>query len=105
FRYSKGATKIEIAFSTDECVAQWNIQSSSDRTEGHAGASNQCFQEHVARTHTQSIASCCRVKTGLDQRSARFDATGNAIANPSLSSERDQRFLGLFAIAVLNRCL
>ena len=73
-----------------------------DRRQGHAGAGGQRLQQHVARAGLQAGAAAGRMQPGLDQRAAGLDPAGQAVlADLALGAQRDDRRLGLVAIARL----
>src|SRR5579884_1488698 len=77
-----------------------------DRAEGHAGAGDERFEEHVAGAGERARAPGRGMEPGLDERAAGLDpARDLLLVELPVGPERDERRCGLLAIAVLERLL
>src|SRR5438105_8300856 len=98
--------EVQIAFGGDGAAPDRDRQARRDRPQRDAGASDQCFEEHVARARKASVTTRRRMETGGDQGPPRFHFARDGFrAKAPSRAERDQRRARLLAIASLERRL
>ena len=87
-------------------LLQRHLDGGRHRFQGHAGAGDQGFQQHVAGAEFESGAAGRRVQAGHRQRAAGLDLAGDAfVVDRALGFQRDHRGLGIGLVALLDRGL
>ena len=76
-----------------------------DRAQRHAGAGDERLEQHVARAQQRAVAAGGGVQAGLGERAAGLDRAGDALAERAARPQRDQRRVGVVAVALLQRRL
>ncbi len=97
--------KIQIAFGIDDAAPEGHANRGRDGAHGHTGARGQRFQQHVARAGECAGAASRRVQARFDERLARANTAGDAVANFSASAQGHERGAGLDSILVFQRGL
>ena len=105
FGHGESSAKIEIAFGPNGRVAQWDIESGSDRTQSDAGTSHQRFEQHVARACAESIAASRGMKARFDQGFSGCDVAGKAFADFAFGTKSNRSRLRFVPITLFERCL
>jgi len=102
FGDGESSAKIQIAFGPNSRVTQRNVESGSDRAQGHARASDERFEQHVTRACAQSISSCRGMQPRFHERFYGGDIAGNAFADFAFGAKRNRSCLGLLAVTLLD---
>src|SRR2546425_9509821 len=69
--------EVQIALGSDGAAPDRDRQARRDRPQRDAGASDQCFEEHVARARQASVTTRRRMETGGDQGPPRVTMLEN----------------------------
>jgi hypothetical protein len=102
FGHGESSAKIEIAFGPNGRVAQWDIESGSDRAQSDAGTSHQRFEQHVARACAESIPASRGMKARFHEGFSGCDIAGNAFADFSFGPKSDKRCLRFLPVTLFD---
>jgi hypothetical protein len=105
FRHAKSAAKVEIALRLERRIAQLDAQCRGHGVQRDTRAGHQGLQQHVSRARARSASTGGRMQPRNDERFACLDFATDTVPETPLCTQRDERRLGLLAVALFQRRL